>query len=131
MRRTSSQELILNTEERAWLQGRFAREAFKINGLTPKEQKERLPQKILAIKKKLDDPGHTTISVDRNDLKILEQQTANYITLMRTKTLPEYEKRCAQGPEAEKHYGKYRAEETARVEMLEGLLGQIERMLEK
>lgn len=129
MGRVQTQTLQLTADERKWLQERFAREAYKIAGLTDKERNERLPQKILSIKKKLDDPsGVTSIRVDRNDVRILEQQTANYVTLMRTKTLPEYEKRIVSDP---KHYTPYRDAELARVEMLEELLTRLEEMSKK
>lgn len=129
MGRVQTQELKLTADERKWLQERFAREAFKIAGLTAKEKLERLPQKILSIKKKLDDPGAAdSIKVDRNDVRILEQQTANYVTLMRTKTLPEYEKRIINDP---KHYTPYRDAELARVLMLEELLTRLEEMGKK
>jgi len=120
--------LELSADERLWLQRCFAKEAYKIKGLTEKEQKQRLPQKILALKKKLDDPVGTSIQVDRNDLRILEQQTANYITLMRTKTLPEYEKKILSDPA---WYTPYRDTELQRVEMLEAFKGRIEEMLKK
>jgi hypothetical protein len=131
MGRVQTQTLKLSAEERTWLQERFAREAYKISGLTEKERKERLPQKILSIKKKLDDPGSEKLTVDRNDVRILEQQTANYVTLMRTKTLPEYEKRINQGGDAVTHYTPYRNKELARVEMLEDLLTRLEGMSKK
>ncbi len=131
MGRTILHDLILSVDEREWLKARFAREAYKIKGLSEKEQRERLPQKILSLKKKLDDPGKEAVRVDRNDLRILEQQTANYVTLMRTKTLPEYEKRINQDSKAAAHYTPYRDEETARVEMLEELKERIMEMLTK
>jgi hypothetical protein len=129
MGRVQTQTLQLSEAEQKWLQERFAREAYKIANLTEKERKERLPQKILGLKKKLDDPGTVgAIKVDRNDVRILEQQTANYVTLMRTKTLPEYEKRIAKEP---KHYTPYRDAELARVLMLEELLTRLEGMSKK
>jgi hypothetical protein len=129
MGRVQTQTLQLTADERKWLQDRFAREAYKIAGLTEKERRERLPQKILSIKKKLDDPGNVeAIKVDRNDVRIIEQQTANYVTLMRTKTLPEYEKRITNDP---KHYTPYRDTELARVLMLEELLTRLEGMSKK
>lgn len=127
MARLQIQRLVLSAEERTWLQSRFAREAFRIAGLTDKEKKERLPQKILDIKRKLDSPGES-ITVDRNDVRILEQQTSNYVTVMRTKTLPAYEDRIAKDAA---FYTPYRDEELKRVIMLEDLLTRLEEMSKK
>jgi hypothetical protein len=132
MGKTKYQKLKISPDQLLWLRERFAREAYKIAGLTMKERSERLPLKILSLKKKIDNPAVTdTVLVDRHDLSILEQQTANYVTVMRTKTLPEYEKRINKDPQAAAHYTPYRDAELARVEMLSELLNQVEELLKK
>lgn len=122
-------KLKLTADEQQIVKACLEREVFRIARLTKKERELRSNQIAGKLLKKVNEAGDTEATFDRTDLRVLEQIVNAYTLLIRTVTIPEYDRRISTYPEFAIKYNEYLLKEETKLDAAEKLMAKVEKGL--
>lgn len=119
------QDLTLNSGEQSFVTALLERESFRIARLSEKEKKAKENQAVGELRLKI----ATDMLVNRVEVKLLQKLITNFMLIIRTMSLPEYDRRIANKPELGPIYEPYIEKHERELDVCEGLIDKLEGLL--
>ena len=118
-------QIKFTEQEDAYLKTFLSRESFRIGRLPKKQQGDKENTVALKLGAKI---GPDSI-FNRVEIKILLRLIENFILIMRTMTLPEYDRRIAANPDQRAFYQKYIDKHEIELDLCEAMFKKVDGLL--